>query len=123
MHGVLANKATGNFNKIVTTLNESYYGKNTPKLMREGILLGNLLINSESWIIVNNQDISELDKPDIHLLRKFLDSSASKCFMMLELGIIPVRYVLMNESTSSMLRQVYDTLKEESRHGDFVSLT
>ena len=131
------NKATGNVNKIVTTLNERYYGKNTfkaYKLMREGILLGSLLTNSESWINVTNQDISELEKPDTHLLRKVLDSSASKCFMMLELGIIPVRFVLMkkrlqflhyilNESTSTMLRQVYDTLKEESRHGDFVSLT
>ena len=102
--------------------------------MREGILLGSLLTNSESWINVTNQDISELEKPDTHLLRNVLDSSASKCFMMLELGIIPVRFVLMkkrlqflhyilNESTSTMLRQVYDTLKEESRHGDFVSLT
>ena len=109
------NKATGNVNKIVTSLNEKYYGKNTfkaYKLMREGILLGGLLTNAESWINVTNQDISELEKPDIHLLRKVLDSSASKCFMMLEL----------NERTNTMLRQVYDTLKEETRHGDFVYL-
>jgi hypothetical protein len=107
------NKATGNVNKIVTTLNERYYGKNTfkaYKLMREGILLGSLLTNSESWINVTNQDISELEKPDTHLLRKVLDSSASKCFMMLELGIIPVRFVLMKK------RLQFFTLHIEREH-------
>jgi hypothetical protein len=53
--------------------------------------------------------------------------------MCLELGIIPVRYVMMekrikylnvilNEDTSSTLRQVYDTLKCDSRKGDFYNL-
>ena len=52
---------------------------------------------------------------------------------MLELGFIPVRYVLMKkhllflhyilqESTETMIRKVYDTLKGDSRKGDFFSL-
>ena len=54
--------------------------------------------------------------------------------MMLELGIIPVRFVIMQkrmqflqyilqESTDSMLSRVFQTLKEDSTKGDFVALT
>ena len=101
--------------------------------MRQGLLLGGLLTNSESWINVSSQDISELEKPDTHLQRKVLDASASKAFMMLELGTIPVRFVIMKrrlqfvhyilqENRDTMLRQVYYTLKEDSRNEDFVAL-
>ena len=69
------------------------------------------------------------------LLRKILSSSGnpSKVFMYLELGILPVKIVLMkktlnfmryilHEGMSSLIRQVYETLKTESRYGDFVDL-
>ena len=53
---------------------------------------------------------------------------------MLELGIIPVRFMIMkkrsqflhhilSESTETLVRQVFDVLKKESRKGDFVNLT
>jgi hypothetical protein len=53
--------------------------------------------------------------------------------MCLELGIIPVRYVIMKkrlnflhyilkETITSTVRQVYDTLKHDSRKGDFYFL-
>ena len=54
--------------------------------------------------------------------------------MMLEFGLIPVRYVIMQkrmlflyyilqESTNTMIRQVFDTLREDSRNGDFIYLS
>ena len=54
--------------------------------------------------------------------------------MMLELGVIPVRYVVMQkrmqflhyilqESKESMLRKVFNALKDDSRKGDFVNLS
>lgn len=54
--------------------------------------------------------------------------------MKLELGIIPVKFVIMQkmlmflqyilkESTDSMIRKVFDALKEDSRKGDFIYLT
>ena len=54
--------------------------------------------------------------------------------MCLELGVVPVRYVLMakrlnllhyilNESTSSTIFQVYEVLKQENQKGDFYSLS
>ena len=53
--------------------------------------------------------------------------------MYLELGISPVKYVemkkrlnflkyILNEDMSTMIRQVYETLKTDSRKGDFVNL-
>ena len=53
--------------------------------------------------------------------------------MMLELGIIPIRFVLMkkrmqflhyilNESEESMIRKVFETLNKDSKNGDFICL-
>ena len=57
----------------------------------------------------------------------------AKFFLYLELGILPARYVIMKkrlnflryilrEDMGSMIRQVYEALKTESRNGDFVNL-
>ena len=133
------NKAIGNINRIESTLRERHYGRHYFKafrLMREGLLLGGLLNNVESWINVSKNDLEALEKPDVILMRKVLSSSGNPCktFMMLELGILPVKFVIMkkrlqflhyilNENTTSMIRQVYSALEKDSRKGDFVSLT
>ena len=83
-----------------------------------------------------NQDLESLEKPDSILQRKLLAVSGNPCkaFMMLELGIVPVRFVIMQklmqilqyilqESTDSMLAKVFQTQKEDSTKGDFVALT
>ena len=91
----------GNINKIVTTLSERPFGKHyfqAFRLMRESILLGGMLTNAESWINITQKDIEELEKSDTILLKKVLESTASKVFMMLELGFVPVRYVLMKKT-------------------------
>jgi hypothetical protein len=131
-------KAFGNVSKIKNALNERPYGKHSYKaalLMREAMLLGGLLPNVETWINVTEADITKLTTPDTMLHRSILSSSGnpSKVFMCLELGIIPVKYVIMkkritflnyilNESTTSIIRQVYDALKQDSRKGDFFQL-
>ena len=103
--------------------------------MRQSMMIGSLLNNAETWINVTKDDLNQLTNPDKMLLRDTLSSygNPSKCFMYLELGIIPVRYVLMSkrmkylrtilgESMDTMLRNVYETLKTDSRNGDFVDL-
>ena len=133
------NRATGTVNKILTILCERPYGKHyfkAAKLMREAMLVNGMLGNSESWINITKQDIEDLDKPDTILKRKILSLSGnpSKCFMFLELGILPVKYVIMkkrmqflhyilNENIDSMIVQVYNALKEDHKKGDFVQLT
>ena len=132
------NKAHGNVNKIITSLKERHYGKHYFKaamLMRQRMLVGGMLTNSECWINLTKKDIEDLEKPDIILQRKVLSvqGNPSTCFMQLELGIIPVRFVvkqkrlnflhyILNESMESLVKQVYIALKEDSRKGDFVSL-
>ena len=62
-----------------------------------------------------------------------ISGNPSKAFMYLELGIIPVKFVIMgrrvnflhhilNEPTDSMISEVYSALKEDSRKGDFYQL-
>ena len=104
--------------------------------MRESILLGSMLTNCETWINVTEADVTQLEKPDTELQRKLLSVSGnpSKAFMSLELGITPVKFVIMgrrltflyyilNETTDSMIYQVYQALKEDSRRGDFYYLS
>ena len=64
----------------------------------------------------------------------FSPGNASKAFIQLEMEVIPVKFVVMqkqmnflhyilNEDINSLLRQVFDALREDSRKGDFISLT
>ena len=96
--------------------------------MRESILIGSVWNNAESWVNINKTDLINLEKADI-ILQKFILSekgNPSKVFMYLELEILPVKYIIMkkglryilNEDMSSMIRQVYETLKLDSRKGD-----
>ena len=132
------NKGVGNVNKILASINERPYGKHTfaaASLMRQGMLLGSMLPNAESWINITETDLTNLQKPDTMLQRELLSVSGnpSKAFMSLELGFVPVKYVIMykrltflhyilNENTTSTLKQVYDVLKCDSRRGDFYCL-
>ena len=133
------NKAIGNVNKTVASLNERPYGRyyfKAYKLMGEGLLLGGMLTNSESWINMTKRNIEELEKPDTILQRKVLSTSGNPCksFMMLELGLIPIRYVLMQkrlqflhyllkQDKESMLSKVFRILHTDSRKGDFIDLS
>ena len=72
------NRAVGIVNKITTSLVERPYGKHTfsaAVIMRESMLLGSMLNNSEAWINLTKKDVENLEKPDIILLRKILSSS------------------------------------------------
>ena len=93
-------KAVGNVNKIVSTIHERPYGKYSFKaasLMRDAILLGGMLSNSEGWINVTETDYTNLQKPDTFLQKELISASGkpSKAFMSLKLEFIPVKYVVM----------------------------
>ena len=75
-------RAVGIVKKISTSLNERPYGKHTfkaAKLMREGMLLGSLLTNSESWINMTKRDLEALEKPDTLLQRSILSTNGNPC--------------------------------------------
>ena len=102
--------------------------------MRQCLMLSGMLKNAETWINILESDMTKLTMPDTMLQRMLLSSSGnpSKVFMNLELGVIPVKYVLMakrlnmwqyilNEDISLTIHQVYLALKCENRKGDFYS--
>ena len=94
------NIAVCNVNKIASSLKEKPYGKHyflAASLMRDAMLLGGMLSNSEAWINVTKADLTSLQKPDTFLQKELLSVSGnpSNAFMSLELGFIPVKYVIM----------------------------
>ena len=127
------NKATGNVNKIISSLQERPFGKHhfkAAKILRDGMLVGSLLNNAETWINLTKKDMEKLEKPDFILQEKLFSVKASKAFQYLEFGILPAKYVIMgrrlkfwkyilNEGNESMIRQVYEEQKKDSKKGDF----
>ena len=117
-------KAVGNVSKIKNALCERPYGRHSFKaalLMRQAMLLGGLLTNAESWNHLTEANITKLTMPDTMLQRFLLSTTGnpSKVFMCLELGVIPVKYVIitkrinflhyiLKENMTSTLRQVYE---------------
>ena len=67
------------------------------------MLVGSLINNSESWINLNKTDMKNLEKPDTILQKEILKTKGnpSKAFMYLELGILPVKYVVMKKGSTS----------------------
>ena len=130
------NRAYGSANKIKDSINERPFGKHIFKaalLMRNSMLMGSLMNNVETLVNVTKKDEKQLEKPDLVLQENLLPTKGkvSKAFRYLELGIIPVRYIIMQkrllflkyllgQNTETMLKQVYIELKKESRKGDFV---
>ena len=67
--------------------------------MREGVLLGRLLNNAERWINISQKNIEDLEKTNLNSQRKVsnVTENPSRVFMMLELGNIPVIFVIMKK--------------------------
>ena len=103
--------------------------------MRNVILVGSMLNNSEAWMHLSQKNIKDLEKPDKVLKEKPFESNASKFFFYyLEFGILPAKYVILkkrlkylkyilDEDIESMIRRVYEEQKNESIKGDFSYLT
>ena len=72
-----------------------------------------MLTNAEGWINVTKQDLQDLEKPDIILVRSVFESTASKVFMMLEVGFLPVRFVIMKKTFTI---PSFNTKREHKQH-------
>ena len=97
----------------MSTMSEIYYGEyyfETALLYRNALLLSSLLVNIEAWYNVTQTEINQLEMADEQLLRRILSApaTASKASLYLELGIIPIRYIIKNRR----LNFLQDILKE-----------
>ena len=58
----ITDKSTGTINNIISALHERPYGRHefkAYKIMREGLLLGGMLTNTESWINISKKQNKE----------------------------------------------------------------
>ena len=80
-------------------LNEVCFGKYFFKvgiILRNSNLISSLLINAEAWYNVTQADIDLLESADESLIRRILECplSTPKEMLYLELGILPIRYII-----------------------------
>ena len=74
-----------------------YYFKSAV-IMRESLLVNGILFNSEVWYNLNENEIRELEEVDETLLRRILNAHSKTSIeaLYLELGCIPLRYIIMS---------------------------
>ena len=95
-----------------------YYFK-TATTLRNSILLGSMITNSEAWVNVTNAELVEMEIIDESLMRKNLGTSATtaKEMLYLELGCEPIRYIIkkrkliflqyiLKQGSNSLIKQV-----------------
>ena len=94
------NTGLGIINQIMQILQATFYGKyyfEVALVLRESLLLSSLLLNSEAWVNLTDQDIRKLEQTDEILLARILDCDANtnNIFKYLELGVAPLRFEVM----------------------------
>ena len=93
-------KGHGKIKQIMGYLEDICYGKyhfTVAKILRESLFINSILLNSEAWYTLNKSNIEELEKIDNILLKKIFDlpTSTPSAMVHLELGTIPIRFILM----------------------------
>ena len=99
------NKAIGTRNQVMGILQDVYYGRSyfqVAKVPRYALFLSSLLTNCEAWYNVSTADRDMLEEADENLLRSILECpmTTPKEMLYLELGCLPIRFILMNGFTS-----------------------
>ena len=96
-------------------------------------MLSSLLLNSEAWVNLTEQDIRKLKQTDEILLSKILDCEANtnNTFKYLELGVAPLRFEVMKRNVlflqyilqqkkDSMIYKVFEAPLKNPIKNDFV---
>ena len=99
---ILARKSKGQgiLKAILSKLEDICFGPyyfEVPMMFRQSLFLNSILLNSEVWYNLTTKDIQELESVDTELLRRILEAPVSTptCMLFLELGCIPLKYVVM----------------------------
>ena len=115
-------KGVGSVQQITSILDNMHFGHHKYKIviiLRNSIIINSMLYNSEVWYAVTNKEIEKLEQVDEMILRSVLSlpRSTPRPFLYLELGCLPIRYILitrrlmflhyiLNEDEHSLLQQV-----------------
>ena len=130
------NRSIGIIDQIMDILNTTYFGRyyfEVALVLLSSLLLSSILLNSEAWVNLTQNNIRSLEKIDEKLLSRILDSEAntSNAIKYLELGLYPIRFELMKkkiiflqyilkQDKSSMIYQVLKATWENPIKNDFV---
>ena len=92
-------KGLGIIKQILSILEELCFGKyffKVAKILRDSLFINSILLNSEVWYNLSKSNIEDLEKLDNILLKKICEipSSAPSAFLHLELGTVPIRFIL-----------------------------
>ena len=81
---------------MMETMQGGKYHFEIAKILRNSYLLSSILSSSEVWYGVTQNEIDQLKQVDEMLIRNLMDCSSSvpKDLLYLELGIIPIRYII-----------------------------
>ena len=93
-------KAVGIINQITSILQDICFGPfhmEVALMLRNSLFINSILVNSEAWYGLTDEEIVELEKEEENLLRKFLEcpSKTPKCMLYLETGCKPLRFHVM----------------------------
>ena len=131
------NIGTGKISTIMNILREVSLGRKfyftIALALRESILLNSMLLNSEAWIGLTKDNVENLELVDEMLLRRILEtpSSTPKPALYLELGCIPIRFIIMkrrlmylhyllNLKGEEMLSKVFHLMEENPLKNDWI---
>ena len=103
-------------------------------ILRGSLFLSSILVNSEAWYEVTENDIELMEQADEDLLRKILEAPVStpKCMLYLETGCKPVRYLIMSrrlmfyhyilhENEDSLIHKFYKSKFKNPFKGDWTT--
>ena len=130
------NKGLGIISQVMQILESVFFGKyyfEVALVLRSSLLLSSMLLNSEAWVNLTDNNIRALEQTDEILLSKILDCEAntSNVVKYLELGVCPIRFEIMKrkllflhylqqQDKSSMIFQVFQATLENPTKNDFV---
>ena len=129
-------KAAGIIKQIITILHDICFGPfqfEVALILRDSLFLNSVLVNSEAWYGLTEEETSELEREDENLLRKILEapSKSPKCMLYLETGCKPIRFMIMkrqlmflhyilNEEENSLIRRFLNTQEKNPGKNDWV---
>ena len=95
-------KGKGVINEIIFILNNAHFGSyhfQAFMLMRDSLFISVITNQSEVWINTTEKDLTHLETLDANLISRALQSNSktSKCIMLLELGLKPIRFYIMQK--------------------------
>ena len=129
-------RGIGIIDQIFYYLNDVFFGPyffQAALMLRTSMLLSSVLVNSESWYNLSSTDIQELESVDNMLHRRILETAKSTpiSIMHLELGTIPIRYVIkscrlhflqyiLKQDKDSLLYKIFQVQSRYPQKGDWI---